>query len=542
MAMSETVDVVVVGSGGAGLTAALAAHDQGAQVALIEKSDKVGGTTAISGGVVWVANNPLMAAGQVADSRGAAIEYFQSLSNGDIDPAMVETFVDTGPEVIRYLMEHTPARFTPLWRYPDYFPERPGGKTTGGRSLDNDLFEFASLGPWAARIHGPSEMGPLMLRETPVGGGTGAVTAAELERRRARDARGGGQALVGALLKACLDRGIEPRLGWRAGSLIKENGRVVGIERAGAEPRSRLMARRGVILASGGFEWDPALRQTFLRGPATHPASFPGNEGDGLRLAMAAGADLGNMTSAWWVPVIAVPDAVWFDRPGRASLVLLERTRPHSIMVNRKAQRFCNEATNYSAIAGAFHAFDPGSYTHHNLPAWLIFDRQYRSRYHVATAFPGAPLPPWIIEAESLSALAPRLGLDPSALETTVATFNRYARQGRDEAFGRGDSVYDHVYGDASRPGAASTLGTLEVAPYYAVEIKMGVLGTNGGARTDVRARVLDHAGNTIPGLYAAGNVMAAPTGSVYAGAGGTLGPALTFGYIAGREAARLAN
>ena len=211
-------------------------------------------------------------------------------------------------------------------------------------------------------------------------------------------------------------------------------------------------------------------------------------------------------------------------------------------MVNRAGNRFCNEANNYSSLAGAFHAFDPATYDYPNLPAFLIFDDQYRQRYPLASVMPGAALPDWIFRADSLAELAAKIGVDGDQMIRTVADFNRHAEQAQDPVFGRGQSDYDRFYGDRSRPGAAATLGPLEAVPFYAVELKMGALGTNGGARTNASAQILDVDGEPIAGLYGAGNVISCPTGSVYAGAGGTLGPALTFGYIAGRTAARLAN
>jgi len=212
------------------------------------------------------------------------------------------------------------------------------------------------------------------------------------------------------------------------------------------------------------------------------------------------------------------------------------------VLVNRAGKRFCNEANNYSSLAGAFHVFDPATYDYPNLPAYLVFDAQYRARYPLGPVMPGAALPDWVAEAESLDALAAKIGVDAAQLLQTVKRFNAHARDAQDPDFGRGVSRYDHFYGDRSRPGAAATLGPVDTGPFYAVEIKLGALGTNGGAKTNAAAQVLDGDGEPIPGLYGAGNVISCPTGSVYAGAGGTLGPALTFGYIAGRAAARLAN
>ena len=237
-----------------------------------------------------------------------------------------------------------------------------------------------------------------------------------------------------------------------------------------------------------------------------------------------------------------MPGAAWADGSPRAAPVLIERTMPHTFMVNRAGKRFCNEATNYSSLAGAFHAFDPATYGYPNLPAFLIFDQQYRDRYPLGMMMPGAPLPEWIASAASLPELAEKIGVDGAQLLATAERFNTAAREARDPDFERGVSSYDHFYGDRSRPGAAATLGPVDTAPFYAVELKLGALGTNGGARTNAAAQVLDTEGETIPGLFGAGNVISCPTGSVYAGAGGTLGPALTFGFIAGRAAARLVN
>jgi 3-oxosteroid 1-dehydrogenase len=260
--------------------------------------------------------------------------------------------------------------------------------------------------------------------------------------------------------------------------------------------------------------------------------------GNGLTALMRAGAALGNMTSAWWCPTIATGET-WPDGSPRAHPVLIERTLPRSVIVNRAGRRFCNEAVNYSAIAGAFHTFDPGSYGYPNLPAWLIFDHAYKLRWPVAGAMPGPQVPAWMETGPTLAELAAKLGLPAAALEATIARFNADAEQGIDSEFGRGEADYDQFYGDRSQPGARATLGPLTDGPFYAAPLHLGVLGTNGGARTDAFARVLGHDGQPIAGLYAAGNVIACPTGSVYAGAGGTLGPALTFGFIAGRQAAR---
>jgi succinate dehydrogenase/fumarate reductase flavoprotein subunit len=380
-----------------------------------------------------------------------------------------------------------------------------------------------------------------MLRETPLGGAATMPSPTEFAARMQADLRGFGQALIGALLDACLQRGIEPALGAPVRRLLVSAGAVVGVEYEQGGEAHRLTARRGVILATGGFEWNASLVRAFLRGPLTHPASPPSNTGDGLKLAQGIGASLGNMTSAWWSPTLTPGDQHWPDGTPKSSPVLIERTLPGSIMVNRRGRRFCNEATNYSALSGAFHQIDPNTYDYANLPAWLVFDAAYKARYPVGSAPPGPDAPDWIFTAPSLTALAGAIGCDAAGLEETVARFNAHAVVGHDPDFARGQSPYDVFYGDRSRPGAAGTLGRLDMAPFVAVPIHVGALGTNGGVRTDGLARALNAWGDVIEGLYAVGNVMAAPTGSVYAGAGGTLGPALTLGRIAGRHAAQRA-
>lgn len=535
------VDVIILGTGAAGMAAALAAHEAGASVALVERWDRIGGTSAISGGVIWVADNPRMRAAGMADSREDALAYFRSLDHGDLVDETLEAFVDRGPEALAFLEDAGALSVSVLPGYPDYYLDRPGAKPEGSRALDHDLFSLGELGDWAAKIYAIEEPKPLMLRETPLGGATAMPPPEVLGQRMAARQCGFGQAMVARLLKACLARGIEPLLGVETHRLVRHGERIGGIEGTKDGLPFALAARRGVIVATGGFEWDSELRQTFLRGPVTAPASPPTGTGGGLRLAMAAGAKLGNMTSAWWAPTLVTPDAPWASGEPRAQIILIERTVPHAIMVNRSGRRFCNEAANYSALGGVFHQFDPATYDYRNLPAWLIFDAQYAARYPLGTRQPGQPMPEWVMRADTLEGLAALIGLDPAALTETVARFNVHADAGHDPDFGRGTSAYDHFYGDRSREGTAVTLGAIREAPFFAVEIASGLLGTNGGPRTDGQARILGHDGAPIPGLLGAGNAIACPTGGIYAGAGGTLGPALTFGYIAGRTAA-LAN
>ena len=526
-------DVVILGTGAAGLTAAIAAAEHGASVGLYEKGSVVGGTTGLSGGIVWVPNNHHMAAAGLDDSRGDALAYLASLSNGYIQSDLAAALVDGGPEMLRFIEERTAMRFRIVPGYSDYHPEHPGGKPGGGRSVELELTSWTGLGPWRDRIANNGRMAPVLLAETPLGGATSLPAPEVIAARAAADLHALGPALVGGLLQACLDRGIEPVTDARATGLVREDGRVVGVTINGSTVR----ARRGVVIATGGFEWDTVMSREFLRGPMTHPAGIPTNTGDGQRMAMEVGASMGNMREAWWVPVIQVPDASLYGAP-RPSLVLGERTNPGSLMINRTGRRFCNEATNYNALAGAFHQFDPGSFEYLNLPCWLIFDHRYKLRYPVAGVPAGDHVPSWMTSAPTAGGLAERLDVDPVALEEAVARFNAAAREGVDPDFHRGRSAYDTFNGDHRFDGVFATLGPLDEGPYYAVPIHSGSLGTKGGPRTDGEGRALDHSGRPIPGLFAAGNAMAGVTGMVYGGAGGTLGPAMTFGYLAGRAAA----
>jgi 3-oxosteroid 1-dehydrogenase len=533
----ETFDVVVLGTGAAALAAAIRASDGGASVGLFEKADAVGGTSAWSGGMVWIPVNPHMAELGIEDSREEALTYLNSLSHGLIDTDLAAALIDGGPEMVTWFEANTPVKFQIIKDFPDYHPEHPGAKPGGGRSLECPLYPFADLGAWQDQVTiGPQLSGNITMSETSLGRGapTG-VAPEELARRRIRDERGAGQGLIGPLLRACLDRQIEPRTGMRAVELIVDDGRVVGVRFETSDGSVDIGARRGVIIATGGFEWDPELVRAFARGPLARSASVPTNTGDGLKMAMRIGAGLANMREAWWVPTIDVPVG---DRMA-AWQVNGERTRPHCIMVNKRGERFTNEAANYNALGAAFHVIDVSSFDYVNHPAWMVFDRHYLTRYGLAGFRGDGPTPEWIIEAPSIAELATAIDVPAQALEATVARWNELSARGEDVDFRRGRSAHDRWWGDPSLgDGPQATLGPLDTAPFYAVQVYSGVLGTKGGPRTDGNGQVLDVDGRLIPGLYAAGNAMGSVMGMTYGGAGGTLGPALVFGYLAGRHAA----
>ena len=536
-----TYDVVVVGSGAAGLTAAVTASLRGAEkVIVFEKGDLIGGTTAWSGGQVWIPNNPHMPEVGIEDSREKALTYIMSLSRDMLDESLIESYVDAGPAMVTFLEKHTPVQFYAVQGMPDYHPEFPGGSVEGGRTIECPLYPFQELGEGEHKVTpSPYFANPnITMSETPLGKAIPEIPSKEeLRRRSEENERGCGQALIGRLLRACLDQNIEIRTGCGVKELIVEEDQVRGVEVETSQGLQKIRATKGVVLASGGFDWDEDLRRSFLRGPMTHPVSMETTTGDGLRMSMKAGAMLSNMREAWWIPVAVVSTEE--NSMGRV-LINGQRTLPHSIMVNRHGKRFTNEAANYNAFGAAFHVEDVSKFEYQNLPCWLIFDGTYAEQYgfRVASGVEGKGVADWVTRAQSPEELADLLGIDGKNLRSSIERWNTHCENSHDPDFGRGDSAFDRWWGDPHRKGQRdATLGPLTKPPYYAVEIKSGCLGTKGGPKVDKYARVLNIEGEAIRGLYAAGNVMGSPFGMTYGGPGGTLGPAMVFGYLAANHA-----
>jgi 3-oxosteroid 1-dehydrogenase len=530
MSWDHEVDVVVLGTGGAGLTAALTAAVAGASVAVFEKAPTIGGTTAVSGGIAWIPAHNRSPDGEltVAD----ALQYLRAQSFGSMDDALVETFVRTGPAMLDFVEAHSGLRFEIAAGFPDYQPELPGGQPTGGRSLSPVPYDLTQLGEWGCRITSfPADWSNV---------GFDAETRARLHAdidEQSSDLCVAGTALIAGLLQGLLDLGVAPATDARASDLIAEGGEITGVRIVRPGARISVRARRGVILGTGGFEWDPPLVQAFLRGPMHGAVSPPNNTGDGLRMAMAHGADLANMGEAWWVPIVRIPGDT-IDGKQRSRSVRLERTRPRSIIVNRAGRRFVNEACDYNSMAGAFHYLDPrGGYV--NDRGWIVFDSVHLQRYGFLGIAPGQPVPDWFCESADLAELGAKTGIDADGLIRTIEEWNRHVAAGADPDFGRGSSAYDGYWGDdRATTLAGKTLGPIDTAPYYAVPVCVGAMGTKGGPRTDPDGRVLHVSGEPITGLFAAGNAMAGATGRAYGGAGGTIGPAMVFGFRAGHAAA----
>jgi succinate dehydrogenase/fumarate reductase flavoprotein subunit len=520
------VDVVVLGSGGAGLTAALTAATNGASVEVYEKAATVGGTTAVSGGIVWIPAHPRCPDGELPIED--AMDYLRAQSLGFMDDALMETFVRSGADMLDFVEGHSELQFEIAEGFPDYKPELPGGRPAGGRSLNAKPFDLSRLGEWRDRITSfPADFSNV---------GIDAETRARIHASVANESGDycvAGTALIAGLLKGLLDVDVVPHTNARAVELIADGSGITGVRINDGGRDFRVRARRGVVLATGGFEWDAKLVEAYLRGPMRGAVSPPNNTGDGLRMAMAHGADLANMGEAWWVPIVQLPGDT-FEGHARSRSVRLERTRPRSIIVNRAGKRFVNEAGEYNSMAGPFHYLDPRD-GYANDPAWIVFDALHLKRYGFLGIDPGEPAPDWFSPSADLAELSVKTGIDADGLARTLAAWNDNVEHESDPDFGRGSSAYDGYWGDdKATTTAGKTLGPIDTAPYYAVPVSIGAMGTKGGPRTDHDGRVLHVSGSAIPGLFAAGNAMAGATGKAYGGAGGTLGPAMVFGYRAG--------
>lgn len=519
--MQTNVDVLVIGSGAAGMSAALAARESGASVQLVEKSGVVGGTSAMSGGVLWVPGHPYPVDGGSADSPASALAYLRAATRGQVPDEPLESYLKDAPSMLTFLEENTTLSLTARAAHPDYLPEEMGGRT--GRGVEPQEWDSTQLGGDAARV-----------RLSPSGWREGLL---DVEKRTlAAGHWRAGRALVGALLHACLDRGVLIETNTRALELETRSGRITGVLLESAGEQITVEVNGGVVLASGGFEWNPELVRAFLGVPMNAPVSSPSNTGDGLRMAMERGAQLGNMTQAWWTPSLPVADDYYDDGPLNR-FVTQERSKPGSIVVNRQGRRFVRETLNYNDFGTAMAIFDGAEYEHPNLPAYLVFDEQCRRSYTMVGVEPNDPTPRWMHEAPTIAELAAMLDVDPTGLGHEVRAYNDVARAGEDPRFRRGSTAYERYAGDPA-VGGNGTIRPLTDGPYYGIEMQLGALGTKGGPVIDGNSQVLHVNGTPIPGLFAAGNVTASIMGPSYPGPGVTLGPAIVHGIRAGRAAA----
>lgn len=542
-------DVLVIGSGAGGLATAITARKHGLSVIVAEKAPVFGGTTAFSGGVLWVPGNRHGRAANPADSRAAARRYLQAETGNAFDAAAVDAFLQAGPQMLDWFERETAVQFVPTL-YPDYHPTVDGGAEVG-RSVLVAPFDSSVLGADLKRLRPPlatiTFMGMMFnssnadikhffnATKSPV---SFAYVARRLAAHAAEVLRHGrgvqvtsGNALAARLAKSCFDLGIPILTDAPALRLTTEGGRVTGAELGGAEA-GPIIARRGVVLACGGYAQDLARRAAVyphLKAGGAHHSPVPeGNSGDGIRLAEAVGGafEPAFPQAAAWMPVSRVPGRGIFPH-------LLDRYKPGMIAVLSDGRRFTNESESYHDVGAAMAASGEAG-------AWLICDRPTIRKYGLGHAKP-APMPLWpwtrsgyLKTGRSLADLAQACGIDPQGLEATVAAYNHGARQGRDDQFHRGETAFNRYLADPDhQPNPC--VGPLEQGPFYAVRLEMGDLGTFDGLRTTVPGEVLTPGGAIIPGLFAVGNDRASIMGGNYPGAGITLGPAMTFGWITGR-------
>ncbi len=528
MSLPPTVDVLVAGSGAAGLTAALAAAVAGAGVLIVERAEKLGGTSALSGGRVWVPANHL----QHGDSLAAAAKYLAGLYS-DRYPEMTEAVLRTGPEMLRFVEQHSAHRFAACPGYPDYDPGRAGA-TDGGRALDLVPIDTRGLTPLAADILQPPGYLPMSFAEWDRWRYPDRFDWDLLRDRDRAGIRASGVALVAGLLDGVV----------RAGAAVRTGTRLTGLRDGAAEldqgGEVRSVRASAVILATGGFDWDQELRVIYQ--PAAQRASGapPTNTGDGLRIAADAGAALDNLAEGWWMPMLAIPGETLLGAQFYRSLIR-ERGLPRQIMVSGSGRRFVNEALPYNEIGKALHReLNHGELNHgQDGPVHLIFDQGYRARYPMPGVPADGPVPDWVSRGRTLAELAARIGTSGVALAETVRRWNAGCAAGADPEFGRGEGAYQRFCGDpAVRPNPS--LGPLDQPPFYAVPVLAGTIGTKGGPVTDVDGRVLRPDGSPVTGLYAAGNAAAFWTADGYPGPGATLAAGMTMGYRAGRHAAQI--
>ncbi|MFC9978451.1 3-ketosteroid-delta-1-dehydrogenase [Gordonia sp. NPDC127522] len=557
-ARNITVDLLVVGCG-TGMAAALAADELGLSTLIVEKSEFVGGSTALSGGAFWIPGSSIFPAESRSDDLRRARTYLRNVVRDTAPPERAAAYLDNGPRAVDMLMRRTPLKFAWTKGYSDYHANVDGG-TEAGRTCESRPFDLSVLGTERARLRGgimeasvpmpitsadfkwmnlmakkPLKALPRIIRRMTQGLGGKAI---------GREYAAGGQAIAGGLFAGVLAAGIPI---WTETPLVRllsetddETGtsRVVGAVVSQHGEEYEISTRRGVVLTAGGFEHDMETRRKYQSEQLLDHASFgaESNTGDAIRIGQEVGAAVGSMDEAWWFPAFAAPPG------GRPLVMLAERALPGSIIIDQRGKRFVNEAIDYMSYGQLI--LDREQTDDEITDAWLVFDQQYRNSYMLAGfLFPRQPLPTeWIesemaVKAHSVAELADSIGVPVAAFDDTLNRFNAGAAIGVDSDFGRGDSPYDRYYGDPTiKPNP--NLRALDTETLYAVRIVLSDLGTCGGLIADERARVISESGSPIPGLYAAGNCAANAFGHVYPGAGATIGQGIVYGYIAANEAA----
>ncbi|KAG8408542.1 hypothetical protein J3458_019575 [Metarhizium acridum] len=539
------VDVLIIGSGAAGLTASLRAHSHGLEPLVIEKNGKIGGSSAYSGGALWIPQSPLAKEEGIRDSKADALKYMETLI-GHVGPASTRqrklAYLEQAPLMVDFLRNQGfNCRLSK--GCPDYHPKIPGALAKFGRTIEPCIFDLNKLNQWQTLLRTRPLQPPACFTDefttlTRMGSSVRDFVQALKVRRRILWLKAVGEApatmglsLVAQLLHLNQQRNLAVQRNTSLVNIIQQqDGAVIGATVQENDRIQSIRARRGVLLCAGGFAHNRSMREQYGPAPAsTEWTSTPeGDTGHAIRAGMRLGAAAALMDDAWWGPTIVDPVV------GKNLFALQERSRPFSIIVDSSGSRFMNESADYTDCGRKQYARNRDVKA---IPAWLVLDANHRKRYSLGCLRPrqepeAGLKEGYIYKAETVGALAAKIGVDPAGLQSTVSRFNVMAKEGVDRDYGRGSDEYDNYFGDP-KVTPNPNLGPVAVAPFYAVAVLPGDLGTNGGLVTDEHARVLRADGSVMKGLYAAGNTSASVMGRSYPGAGSTLGPALTFAYIA---------
>lgn len=537
----ESVDFLIVGSGGGSIIAALAIADAGRKPLILEKTDKIGGSTAMSGGVFWIPNHPLQARDGIPDSEELSRTYLDA-AVGDLGPATSrarkDMFLKQGPAMVHYLE----AKGMPFLRcdgWADYHDDLPGGLAQS-RSLSVEPFNVKELPEeWASKLRRGLSSLPvrgiegrklMLLKRTWAGKMAALTLGLRIIRSKlfGQELVGAGTAIQGRMLQMAVRQNIDIRISSGVSEIIEENGRVTGVVTEREGKPWRIQARDGVLINAGGFSHNETMRKQY--GPQPSSTQWtnanPGDTGEMIEIAKAHGAALDFMDGAVWILTSTPPT-------GERYIHVLDLPKPHCILVNQKGQRYTNEAQSYMANGQAVYAGG-------DVPVWAIIESRHRERY--PWAFLAGKTPQsffdsgYMKKADTIAELAAQIDVPADNLQATIERFNGFAYKGEDEDFGRGSKAYDLVFADPSH-GPNPGLGAIERPPFYAVAIYPGDVGTFGGIMTDEYARVVKEDGSILQGLYATGNSTASVMGRTYPGAGASISPAFIFGWVAARHA-----
>jgi 3-oxosteroid 1-dehydrogenase len=559
----ETFDFISVGSGGGGLCSALLLRTLGKSVVVLEKMPRIGGTTARSGGVMWIPNNPFMKPDGVEDSYEQSMRYMEATAGRSLDapgtsPAKRSAYVTEGPRMLDFLVRQgIKLRRAPWW--PDYYDDRPGGSVPG-RTVIADLFDTNELGPWRDRLEPNFMVIPayhyegfeIALMKSSWKGKWNMlkvgmrIALAKLTGKRWTTAGG---ALQGRVMKACLDAGADLRTDSGVTGFIQDaSGAVKGVITSKDGRPWRIGAELGVLVNAGGFSHNQAMRDKYQPGTSAKWTGTPaGQTGEMIEAMMGIGAGVGQMDEMVGNQMSIPP-----GRENKGNGVELgaiggqmNYSKPHSIVIDRSGVRYMNECGSYMEFCQNMLRRDK---TVPAVPSWWVFDQKHFDSYMMAGTMPGAKKPQewydsgFLKREDTIAGLAAAIEVDPAVLAATVERFNEGAKAGVDPDFNRGARAYDNWLGDFHRKDGSHTLGAIEQGPFYAMPVVPGDVGTYGGVVTDENARVLREDGSVIPGLYATGISTASVMGRIYPGAGSSVGPSFVFGWIAAKHAANAGN